>query len=77
MSVRMGLDRLADHAKAGAEIIASTDVSCLLHLDGLARKQEVPVETMHVAEILAAALRTDDGPASGASPTKGRIDGAC
>jgi L-lactate dehydrogenase complex protein LldE len=67
VSCRMGLDRLADHGAAGSEVIASSDVSCLLHLDGLARKQGKPVRMLHVAEILAeslardATLRGDDG----------------
>lgn len=58
VSCRMGLDRIADHRRGGAEIIASTDVSCLLHLDGLARKRGLPIRTLHVAEILWEALST-------------------
>ena len=53
VSCRMGLDRLADHERAGAEIVASTDVSCLLQLEGLAKKRGSPLEFLHVAEILA------------------------
>jgi L-lactate dehydrogenase complex protein LldE len=52
LSSMMGRDRLADHAQAGAEIIAGYDMSCLMHLDGIARKQGRPVRMMHVAEIL-------------------------
>jgi L-lactate dehydrogenase complex protein LldE len=52
ISSMMGRDRLADHAQAGAEIIAGYDMSCLMHLDGIARKQGRPVRMMHVAEIL-------------------------
>jgi L-lactate dehydrogenase complex protein LldE len=48
----MGLDRIADHERAGAEIIASYDVSCLMHLEGLIRRQKKPMRVMHVAEIL-------------------------
>ena len=40
---------------AGAEVITSTDVSCLAHLDGVARRAGVPLRTLHVAEILAEA----------------------
>lgn len=56
VSSRMGLDRLADHRRGGAEILTSTDVSCLLHLEGLARKRGIPIRVMHVAEILADSL---------------------
>lgn len=57
VSRRMGLDRLADHRHAGAEVIASTDLSCLLHLEGLARREGPAVRTLHIAEILAEASR--------------------
>ncbi len=53
VSARMGLDRLADYGKGGAELLVSTDVSCLLHLDGLARRLGVALPVMHVAELLA------------------------
>jgi len=53
VSTMMGRDRIRDHCAAGAEVIASVDLSCLLHLDGLARRQGVPLRVMHVAEILA------------------------
>lgn len=56
VSAMMGRDRLADHRQAGAEVVASTDMSCLLHLDGLARRDGgAAPRLMHVAEILAAA----------------------
>jgi L-lactate dehydrogenase complex protein LldE len=48
----MGLDRIADHERAGAEIIASYDVSCLMHLEGLIRRHRKPLRVMHLAEIL-------------------------
>jgi L-lactate dehydrogenase complex protein LldE len=56
VSCRMGLDRLADHQGAGADVITSTDISCLLHLDGLAQKNGFGFRTMHVAEVLASSL---------------------
>lgn len=52
LSVKMGRDRLRDHLRHGAEVITSTDMSCLMHLDGLIRRQRLPVRVMHVAEIL-------------------------
>jgi L-lactate dehydrogenase complex protein LldE len=60
VSCRMGLDRLADHERAGAEVVTSTDVSCLLQLEGLARRRGAPLEFLHVAEILARGVA--DGP---------------
>ncbi|HET6923507.1 MAG TPA: (Fe-S)-binding protein, partial [Anaeromyxobacteraceae bacterium] len=52
VSCLMGRDRLADHQKAGAEVITGVDMSCLMHLDGLARREERRIEVMHVARIL-------------------------
>jgi len=67
VSSRMGLDRLEDHRRGRAEILTSTDASCLIHLDGLARKRNLPLRVLHVTEILAASL---DRPSS-----EGGVDG--
>ncbi|WP_242344562.1 (Fe-S)-binding protein [Anaeromyxobacter terrae] len=56
VSCMMGRDRLADHVKAGAEIVTGTDVSCLMHMDGLARRAKAPLAFRHVAEVLAEAM---------------------
>jgi L-lactate dehydrogenase complex protein LldE len=53
VSARMGRDRAADHQRHGAEVIASGDVSCLLHLEGVIRRQGLGMRVMHVAEVLA------------------------
>ncbi len=53
VSSLMGRDRIRDHVDAGAEVIVSADSSCLLHLDGLLRRDAVPVPVMHVAEVFA------------------------
>jgi L-lactate dehydrogenase complex protein LldE len=73
VSCRMGLDRLADHRAAGADVIASTDISCLLHLDGLAQKKGYDFRAMHVAEILASSLR--EAAASGMGNEDGAANG--
>jgi L-lactate dehydrogenase complex protein LldE len=57
VSCAMGRDRLDDHAKAGAEVITGTDVSCLMHLDGLIRRDGRPQRVLHIAELLAEAAR--------------------
>jgi L-lactate dehydrogenase complex protein LldE len=42
-----------DHAiEAGANFIISTDASCLLHLQGYIDKQQLPIKTMHLADVL-------------------------
>lgn len=58
VSCMMGLDRIQDHEQAGTEVLTAADMSCLMHLDGLIRRQRKPVRVMHVAEILAEATRS-------------------
>lgn len=43
-----------DHAlETGAEYIISTDASCLMHLQGYIDKNQLPITTMHIADVLA------------------------
>jgi len=53
VSCMMGLDRVRDHERSGADVVTSTDLSCLLHLEGLIRRNGAPLQVMHVAQILA------------------------
>ena len=55
----MGEDRIRDHIQAGTEVMTAGDMSCLMHLDGLLRRQQHNIKVMHFAEILAAALEQD------------------
>jgi L-lactate dehydrogenase complex protein LldE len=55
VSCMMGKDRIADHERAGAEVITAIDMSCLMHLDGLIRRDGKRLRVMHVAELLAQA----------------------
>jgi L-lactate dehydrogenase complex protein LldE len=52
----MGQDRIADHERAGAEVITSVDMSCLMHLDGLIRRNKRPLRVLHVAELMCESL---------------------
>lgn len=52
VSVQMGKDRLADHLQAQAEVVVAADMSCLMHLAGLASRSKMPMRFMHVAEVL-------------------------
>lgn len=52
LSTKMGRDRIADHERHGAEVITSGDMSCLMHMEGLLRRENRPLRVMHVAEIL-------------------------
>jgi L-lactate dehydrogenase complex protein LldE len=56
VSGAMGRDRLADHARAGAEVVTAVDVSCLMHLEGIARRGRSPLQFLHVAQVLDEAM---------------------
>ena len=57
VSCAMGRDRIADHERAGAEVIAGADMSCLMHLEGLMRRDGKKLRVLHVAELLEEATR--------------------
>lgn len=59
LSARIGSDRLDDFESAGAEVVTSVDMSCLMHLSGLMRRQGRACSALHVAEVLRAALPTE------------------
>ncbi|MNW03137.1 Lactate utilization protein A [compost metagenome] len=48
----MGKDRVADHVSHGAQYITAADMSCLMHMEGILRRQNSPVKVLHIAEIL-------------------------
>lgn len=52
VSAKMGKDRVADHEKNGAEFITSSDLSCLMHMEGLLHRNKSTVKVIHIAEIL-------------------------
>lgn len=52
VSAKMGKDRVADHVAHEAEYITGNDMSCLMHLEGILRRQGQAVKVIHIAEIL-------------------------
>lgn len=56
VSVRMGTDKLNNHIATGAEYITGPDSSCLMHMQGIARRLNKPIQFIHVVQILAAGL---------------------
>ena len=56
LSTRMGRDRVRALAATEAEYVTGSDVSCLLHLDGVARREGLGPRPIHLAEILASGL---------------------
>lgn len=52
VSVSMGKDRIADHQRQGVDVITGADMSCLMHMQGLLRREKSAIKIMHIAEIL-------------------------
>jgi L-lactate dehydrogenase complex protein LldE len=52
VSVKMGKDRVGDHLRNGAEYITAVDLSCLMHMEGILRRQGSQIKVVHIAEIL-------------------------
>lgn len=53
ISSAMAQQKVNNAIDAGAEYIISTDASCLLHLQGYIDKNNLPIQTMHIADVLA------------------------
>lgn len=52
ISVKMGKDRIKDHEAQGVEYITGVDMSCLMHMEGILRRENSAINTIHIAEIL-------------------------
>jgi L-lactate dehydrogenase complex protein LldE len=52
VSIKMGIDRINDHIQHNAEVITATDMSCLMHLEGIIKRKKLSVKVKHIAEIL-------------------------
>lgn len=74
ISCMMGRDRIHDHRQAGAEVLTAADMSCLMHLEGLIRRDGAPLQVMHVAQILAGRNATTTAPASATKPSVARLE---
>jgi len=53
ISVGMADQKVTNALATGAEYIISTDLSCLMQMDGYIRGKELPLKTMHIADVLA------------------------
>lgn len=56
VSCQMGLDKLKRHAETGAEFVTGPDSSCLMHLEGIAKKEGIDMKFIHLAQILSSGL---------------------
>lgn len=52
VSVKMGKDRVKEHEDNQVDYITGGDTSCLMHLEGILKRQGSKTKTIHIAEIL-------------------------
>jgi L-lactate dehydrogenase complex protein LldE len=52
VSVKMGQDRIKEHAVNAVKYIVGADTSCLMHMEGILRRQGSKVQVKHIVEIL-------------------------
>jgi L-lactate dehydrogenase complex protein LldE len=53
ISSGMADQKITNALQTGAEYIISTDLSCLMQLDGFIKNKNLPLKTMHLADVLA------------------------
>lgn len=53
ISTGMAYTKVQSAIDAGAEYMISSDFSCLMHIDSYIKKQNAPIKTMHIADVLA------------------------
>lgn len=56
ISTAMAEQKIDNALATEAEYIVSTDASCLMHLQGFIDKQKLPINTIHIVDLLAANL---------------------
>jgi L-lactate dehydrogenase complex protein LldE len=53
ISISMADQKVTNASQTNAEYIISTDLSCLMHIEGFAKHKGLPIRTMHLADVLA------------------------
>ncbi|MGE5109152.1 MAG: (Fe-S)-binding protein [Sphingobacteriales bacterium] len=53
ISVAMADQKITNASETGAQYIISTDLSCLMHIDGVIKKKGLNLRTLHIADVLA------------------------
>jgi L-lactate dehydrogenase complex protein LldE len=56
ISTAMAEQKIQHAIDTRAEYIVSTEMSCLMHLDSYIKKNQLPIKTMHIADLLAKSI---------------------
>ena len=52
ISTKMGQDKIKNIKKTPTEVLVSNDISCLMHLEAVAKRENQDLKMMHIVEIL-------------------------
>ena len=53
ISIGMAQSKVKNALETGAKYIITTDVSCMMHMQGYIDSHQLPIKTMHIADVLA------------------------
>lgn len=53
ISIGMAQTKVQSALETGAQYIISTDVSCMMHVQGYIEKHNLPIKSLHIADVLA------------------------
>ena len=53
ISIAMGEQKTTNAKATGADYLISTDLSCLMHIDGVMKNKGMNIQAMHIADVLA------------------------
>jgi len=53
IAVKLAEKKVEQILKTGASIVISTDMGCLMHLEGYITKNNIPLKVIHLADVLA------------------------
>ncbi len=56
ISIGMADQKVTNALATGAQYIISTDISCLMHIEGYIRHKGIDLKTMHIADVLASGI---------------------
>ena len=59
ISTAMGEEKVANIVKSGADIVTASDMSCLMHIDGLIARENIPVKSMHISQVIEQSLNME------------------
>jgi len=59
ISTAMGEEKVANIVKSGADIVTASDMSCLMHIDGLIARKKIPLKSMHISQVIEQSLNME------------------